>query len=464
MVKKIFLIPALFLLTGLTSCSTFMTMKSHYQDIDQSVALRDYNTALTQLRTVKESHYSAKDRVLFYLEEGMLLRYAGEWEASNEALTKAEVAIEELFTESISKSIASGVLNDNALDYSGEDYEDIYINIFKALNYIQLKEFESALVEVRRVNEKLNYLEDKYRGLIDEYNTEGDGVLPYGDLRFHNDALARYLGILCYRMEGSYNSARIERDKLEEAYSLQSSIYDFLQPVFLPSNTFKKDKAYLNLMSFAGLAPEKEAQTLFLATEPNYVVVMGAQGNSSFDPSVLGFAQLYVPGVDGGFNMKMEFPYLSERPTEISRVSVYVDGEYVQELELIEDIDSVAEETFQLKQSWIVGKSIIRSVLKTITKEKGKEAMRENLDGGLGFLAGLATDIAVYATENADLRISRYFPSKAYGTEIEIDPGVYNISLIYYDDYGTELFRDDYPDTVVSLRGLNLIESHLLVE
>ncbi len=76
--------------------------------------------------------------MLYYLDLGMLHHYAGNYAKSNEFLQKAEYAIEELFTASVSKIATSLLLNDNALDYSGEDYEDIYLNIFKALNFIAL--------------------------------------------------------------------------------------------------------------------------------------------------------------------------------------------------------------------------------------------------------------------------------------------------------------------------------------
>jgi len=94
---------------------------------------------------------------------GMLYHYDGDYVKSNEFLTEAEYAIEDLYTKSVGKAVASMLLNDNALDYFGEDYEDIYLNIFKALNYFHMNKSEDAFVEIRRVNNKLNLLEDKYK-------------------------------------------------------------------------------------------------------------------------------------------------------------------------------------------------------------------------------------------------------------------------------------------------------------
>ena len=100
-----------------------------------------------------------------------------EYEESNIHLTQAEDAIEELFTKSISKATASMLLNDNTFAYAGEDYEDIYVNIFKALNYINLNKPESAFVEIRKVNIKLNLLEDKYKKYAEELNKSEDSKI-----------------------------------------------------------------------------------------------------------------------------------------------------------------------------------------------------------------------------------------------------------------------------------------------
>ncbi|HEQ71201.1 MAG TPA: hypothetical protein ENN69_01830, partial [Spirochaetia bacterium] len=120
------------------SCSSVMTQKGQFKSIDERIKRHDFSGALKDLEKAKKKYYEEKDRVMFYLDAGMLAHYSGDYEKSNEYLTRAEYAIEELYTASISKAAASLLLNDNALDYSGEDYEDIYLNVFKALNYLHL--------------------------------------------------------------------------------------------------------------------------------------------------------------------------------------------------------------------------------------------------------------------------------------------------------------------------------------
>jgi len=129
-------------------CSYVSTNNVFFEETTQKVYNGNYPGAINSVINAKEDVYQLKDRVMYYLDLGMLYHFNGDYKLSNEFLTKAERAIEELYTKSISKAALSMALNDNALDYGGEDYEDIYLNIFKALNYINLNDPEDAFVEV----------------------------------------------------------------------------------------------------------------------------------------------------------------------------------------------------------------------------------------------------------------------------------------------------------------------------
>ncbi len=80
--------------------------------------------------------------------------------------------------------------------------------------------------------------------------------------------------------------------------------------------------------------------------------------------------------------------------------------------------------------------------------------------GFLGALMGIAADVAVDATENADLRICPYFPARASITDLTVPPGDHNISINYYSK-GSLVFRDDKGLVSITADGLNIIESFL---
>ncbi len=147
----------------------------------------------------------------------MLYHYNGNFVQSNTLLTKAEKAFDELYTKSIGRGAASMLLNDNVLEYSGEDYEDVYLNVFKALNYVELDKFDDAFVEIRKINEKLSLLEQKHKKMAKQFNKSKDKKKSFetGKNKFHNSALGRYLSMLLYRAEGKMDDARIDKEKID---------------------------------------------------------------------------------------------------------------------------------------------------------------------------------------------------------------------------------------------------------
>lgn len=459
MVIKARLALAFITLLILNSCASMYTSKEHYEEIDQLLSTGDNQLALEELQSTKGENYKEKDKVLFYLEEGMLYRYAGHYEKSNESLTLAEYAMEDLLTKSISKGILSGVLNDNSLDYTGEDYEDIYVNIFKALNYLQLNKTDEALVEIRRVNHKLNVLEDKYKEYVEQVNEDEGVTIPEADFNFHNDAFARYLGVIAYRLDKSYDSSRIERDYFKDAYQLQNSIYDFPEP---ETPEIRNENTYLNIFSYSGLGPEKVADTFVVSTGSNNIFIGASSGQGYEESSVLGFSSIAHTGVSDGMNLKLQFPRLVAKYDPVSYVEVLVNNENKGRLNLIESVDNVAIETFKVKQPLIVGKTVARAVAKAIVAEASEAVVEDQLGGGWGLLAGLAGDIFMQVSENSDLRVSRYFPAKIRAKEIALDPGTYDISILYYDEYGNNIYREDFADYTVEENGLNLLESKIL--
>ena len=449
------------------SCASTVTQQSHYIDADAMVARGDYLGASRVVEEERDTSYKQKDRVLYYLDTGMLYHFAGEYEKSNQALSKAEQGIEELFTKSISKSITSGVLNDNALDYAGEDYEDIYLNIFKALNYIALGNNESAQVEIRRVHIKLGILEDKYRELIEEYNSSSDaeGEIEAKEIRFYNSALARFLGLLLYRAEGDFDDARIELNEIREAFNEQKQLYHFEQPD-LPQQEAADGMAHLSVMAFTGFSPRKMAETFYLDTGSHIVYITSVSQNKDYVNRTMGFNFLVMPGVEPGYHFKFQYPRMDLMGSRIDRIVMTVDGMAKVEIPLFEDMETIAREIFLIRQPFVIGKTILRTVAKGIVKEAGKQAVKDEMSGDvggllLGALIGVAADVAVDATENADLRISHYFPAYAHALDVALPPGDHSIELEYFS--GSSLVYRDNKGTINLKEGeLNLVESFVL--
>ena len=119
----------------------------------------------------------------------------------------------------------------------------------------------------------------------------------------------------------------------------------------------------------------------------------------------------------------------------------------------------IASKNFENKRNSIYTKTLIRTITKGILAEKQKTKIKKNNTGLGGSLLSLAVDIGVDLTENADLRLSHFFPSKAFVNEIEIPAGEHSIQIEYLDNLDNILYVEDYGKQNLSVNSLNLIES-----
>jgi len=154
---KSYLLPVAILLF-LASCAP--DLRFHHK-VDQMVADGDYQGAYALVEENREE-YTENSAALFYADTGTLAHYAGRPEESIEMLLQAEKIIEELYTTSISKEATTFIINDTMAPYKGEDFENVMLNLFLALDYLEIGEIDEALVEARKVDSKLNLINSSY--------------------------------------------------------------------------------------------------------------------------------------------------------------------------------------------------------------------------------------------------------------------------------------------------------------
>lgn len=455
-------------LLSLASCMT--TRNSLFVDADARFAARDYAGGAKALDgPASDEIYRSKDQVLRYLDTGMLYHMAGQPEESSERLSEAERLIEDNYTKSVTNAAASFLVNDYQLEYFGEAYEDLYLNVFKSIDYIRRDQFDGAFVEIRRVGNKLNLLEDKYGQLASSMNSskEAKGKVKAAKTEFHNSALARYLSMLLYRADGQIDNAGIDQKKLKEAFDAQPHVYPFACP---PVDDYLKPtaKARLDVIGFTGRSPLKKANTLRLATADNFVLIALQTEDDKGNIVTRDLEGIPFPGINSGYYFKCQLPEMVLRPSAVSRVSVVVDGVPAGELSLIERMDTVALETFKLSQTPIFFKTVIRTVTKGLLAAKAKEQANKaaaNAGGAAMIFAlagGLAADVAVDVSEQADLRSARYFPGQAYVGEFLVEPGEHDVAVEYFSSSGALLYREVFPRRSYGTRGLNVIPSYNL--
>jgi hypothetical protein len=424
------------LIAGITlvSCAT----TDHLAKVDSEVARGDFAGSLRALEKKKKDAYREKDMVLYYLDAGILSHYAGYYDDSSKLLQEGERAIESAFTKSLTETVGSFILNDTTREYAGEDYEDVYLNVFNALNYYHQGLEEDALVEIRRMNNKLQYLSTKYGNAISNLQKsalENSVNVPYDPetarSSFSNSALGRYLGMLFYRSRGLMDDARIDQDQVRIAFANQPSVYGFELPASLEEELdIPPGKARVNILSFTGLSPVKREETIRF-------------------------------GITATTWVKISLPALYSRPSAVTRTEVVFDSGEILNLELIEDIDAIAKETFKQNEGIIHTKTIIRSVIKSAAAVALDIGAAEVDNAGISLVMGLlslGSQAIAEASEKPDLRISRYFPGRAHVGGVTLDPGVYSFYVYYYDSGDRLIHQERFENLQVYAGRLNLTE------
>ncbi|MDR1627119.1 MAG: hypothetical protein LBT33_11330 [Spirochaetia bacterium] len=411
--------------------------------VDAAVGAGDFQGALAAIDAGQaaededERIYTEGNQISLQLDKGILKHYAGDFQASYDDLGTAERLIEEAYAKSVTAEIATYIVNDNSRDYAGEDYEDVYVNVFNALNayhlnngqaYALINDLVQAGGELQVLNEKyseeasgsllktiLEYIEEALKAAGATFSL-GTVKFPESEkIEFTNSALARYLGAVFALTDGNKDMARFQLFELQNAY--KTPIYGGAAvPKALQVSGNRGDekgplldipsgKGQLNVLAFAGLSPLKEEQL------------------KPFD---------YPMQAESLKTATLKLPTLTARPSKISGVSVAVEGGASFDLEPLEDIGAVMVDTFKGHYSATVLKTFVRTLVKYIVADIAVQAAVAK--GTPAFLAGAAAVAAkegLDATEGADVRAARYLPGKAYVGAIDLDPGTYTVTVNY---------------------------------
>ncbi len=451
-------------------CASTRTNVNFFDTINANLQKADFNATIAQIEKGRElKEYTKKDRVLYYLDKGAVLYYMGQYKESAKHLNQAELDMEALFTKSISSAAASLLLNDNALPYFGEVYENLYVNILQAMNYINLEMFDDAYVEIRRVNEKLQELSDKYNELVQNMNQSDESEIKVQakSLNFHNDVLAHYLSFLIFRAAREYDNCRISLLKMQQAWKTHTDIYNHEMPGLIKKQLIlsssrkefieqNEQHPKLNIVAFTGQAPRKKAVGGKITTYEDAI------GISSLEFPVP-LPNIPFPGMKEGYHFKFAFPILEKGYSQVDHIDAVIDGQMAGRLHLLENLGQVAFHTFETKKDIAYLKTIIRTVSKGLAAAEAKEKLRKETEANdfWGAIMDAAVDIGVDATENADLRCWRTMPNMCYIGEFNVNPGEHEILLKYYNKQKQLLHSQRWPAYNVR-NSLNLIDAAFL--
>ncbi len=433
--KKLLLLTSMYFILSIIGCSSTIDI----QDSQYKYRQGNYKGAYEALFNKKETIIKKQGPIILHLDAGLLLHHGGEYDLSNSFLSTSERAIQEAYTTSISANIASYIVNDNTKEYPGEAYEDIYINIFKALNYLHLGETESALVELNRSIEKQTLLRQKFEESIKkiENSASSKGVRSLDvetySPSFSSSALSSYLSMIVAKGLGENNTYTYSRNQITHSFSTQPHLYPFPIPqsVQQEEKEIGEKEARLHILAFSGIAPHKKEE-------------------------------VEVAYIGDGNYIKIAYPVLVETPSLVAKIAFSIDGEKTIYLEKIESISSIAIDTFKASSSLAKLKSFLRATFKAIGAEVFDEAIHNQEEGPsiIEIILSNIFKIASFTSEQADVRSSHFLPSTAWISGITLPVGEYNVKITYLDTRGNTLFTQTFNGVSVKKGATNIVEGN----
>ena len=433
------------LLLILTGCSTLRTHQLHYGGTDTLLRLNDPAAALHQFQTHTPPK---KDQLLHLLNVGMLQHWSGDYQASNQTLERAKTHFEKQQIHRISELPLQIILNDNTTEYAGDDAEEIYLHIFKALNYIALNQLDSAWVEIRQIDQKLIQLQTKYTQAYTDLPYTPETYTPPETHPFHESALGRWLGMLLYRNDGLWDDVRIDHDRLHMAFTKQSHLYPFAPPNLENFNQPLPSKhVRLSLIGFHGRTPLKEAHALYLHTEKNLILMLNTQTDELGQSGLSGWNAISWPGIDPGLHLKIELPRIQPRFNEVAYIEAQINQDPPLRLQKIESLETISQQLFNYRQPLLYVRTLTRTAGKAWAFQAGTKSLTEDMNEGWSTLTRFVTGALLSQTEHADLRTAHFFPATTSIGEVILPAGIHTLQFHYYTADG-RLLRSDPPRTL----------------
>ena len=435
---------ALTVVALLAGCSPSV---NRYLLIDASLRANDPKgaDAIVQQR---EKEYGEKSLVLYGMDRGMTLQLVGDYQQSNAVLEQAEEELDRLYTRKIRTETLAFMTNDTALPYEGDPYEQILINVLKAINYAVLGQWQEALVEARQIDHRLNVLSDR---------TQEKGA-------YREDGFARYLSGILYESTGDINNAFIAYRKAYETFEATrawsstevppqlredllrtTEALHFTQELAEYRRLFPDTKwetsqslqrlAQVIVISYNGRAPRKEDQFLDLPISLDAlqlvllnrgIVQANRQPNRAVDSVLYGL---------NGHVVRVALPRLIQQKTQVpvDRVSLIQDDgtKVAVNTELVHNVSALADKALSERITGITVKALARAATKFALAEGAARGAQQaaGKDAGplVGLLVGLLAKGLAVSSEEADKRSWQTLPDEIHLARVWVPPGRYRV-------------------------------------
>lgn len=408
---------------GSYSCVSFYQKMNKFQSYAEAGNFEEANHTLESAGKTN----SGRNRLLYFFNKGWTMHMLGQSDSSNKYFNQADRYIED-FQKNYALDALSLLSNPSIKPYQPESIENIMVNYYKAMNYLQSNNMEGALVEARKIMQKLYEQNDQFKGKQNRYS---------------DDAFAHILIGLIYDASGDYNNAfiayrnavnaykevvtpnygvpiplQLKKDLLRTARAtgLASEVIRYEKEFGLMLNDYLTSETQLVFFWENGFGPIKDQWSINftkISSDGGFVTFANEEFDLSF-PIFIGdmsksdksaFAELEF--------FRIAFPKYVSRKRIFEEAQIEINGKRFP-LMIAQDINAISFKVLQDRMLRELATSIARFAVK-----KATEAAVRSQNQDIGAAVGLLNAI----TETADTRNWQTLPFEISYTRIPLSEG-----------------------------------------
>ena len=427
----------------------------------------EFEDAIEQLKPIAKNA-KKKDLLLYLLEVALIYHTQGNYQKSNELFKQADKLAEKTQL-SISKEIASFLLNDQAKAYITENFEKVLIKFYIALNYLLINDFESA----HRTFKKLQFnLKD----------------LKHFDAIYKQNLMARYLNAILAEKFGNYNDARVEYKNIRNFYknkaeftsdqyvlAMKERDHQDIKRYSLSKTKVKAFNKSLNRVNY-----NRNMGELVIIHQAGKSVIKASRGYLRNDAAFMAALHVAVRVAMLSKNVAlttsgvMSTLYSAENPIPVYKfrdhrkswgLSVYLNQKQIASTKLLNDYSKTIMKTFNDNYHKMIAKNVTSIAVKAVSSVIASYAAEQSIKqagGGsstaalAGILTGVVTGSLLGSTIKPDLRCWHLLPSNFQVERIFLEPGEYNVE-IRLEDGGRILTQNSFQKINIVQGGLIFI-------
>ena len=323
---------------------------------------------------------------LAHVEAGMAHHVDGNLEASTREWLAALRVVDgfkdrpTISGRSLTEGALSMLVNDKTMPYDGEGFEVVLLHSFLAWDYLRLGKLNDAMVEVKRGYEFERFEKDRYE------NTTG------------MNRFGRFIAALAQDIDGQYNDARIDLDRLaKQIPDHPVVVYSQQRIKRLLSSQRQEELSFSEIVVVFenGHMPEKVAEEISYSTKRSFG--------------------------------RISVPRFSNLGNHARALKVEVGNEALGSTVSLEHVVQVGRNNLNDRIAWVTTKALLRSATKTIIIDSVAEEVEEEHGEWAGIFVGLAGSLLNTYSESADLRSWITLPNDIQVLRARVEPGEHHV-------------------------------------